>query len=78
MYGTTDLSAIFCLHSDCSIPIFVEDSCRLYVGGITRNIVPENAAAVERDIRSEFESKFVCSMMIHLYSYCSSVFLFFF
>ncbi|VDK85331.1 unnamed protein product [Litomosoides sigmodontis] len=33
----------------------LEDSCRLYVGGITRNIVPENAAAVERDIRSEFE-----------------------
>ncbi|KAL3982876.1 Nuclear transport factor 2 (NTF2) domain family protein [Acanthocheilonema viteae] len=32
-----------------------EDNCRLYVGGITRNIVPESAAAIERDIRSEFE-----------------------
>ncbi|EFO22419.2 hypothetical protein LOAG_06067 [Loa loa] len=32
-----------------------EDNCRLYVGGITRNIVPESAAAIERDIRFEFE-----------------------
>uniref|UniRef100_A0A915PL11 NTF2 domain-containing protein n=1 Tax=Setaria digitata TaxID=48799 RepID=A0A915PL11_9BILA len=32
-----------------------EDSCRLYVGGITRNIIPESAAAIEKDIRSEFE-----------------------
>uniref|UniRef100_A0A8R1TTH6 NTF2 domain-containing protein n=1 Tax=Onchocerca volvulus TaxID=6282 RepID=A0A8R1TTH6_ONCVO len=32
-----------------------EDNCRLYVGGITRNIIPESAAAIERDIRSEFE-----------------------
>lgn len=36
-------------------PSSYEDNCRLYVGGITRNIVPESVAAIERDVRLEFE-----------------------
>ncbi|KHN77986.1 Ras GTPase-activating protein-binding protein 2 [Toxocara canis] len=32
-----------------------EDGCRLYIGGITRNIVPEGTAVVEKEIRNAFE-----------------------
>uniref|UniRef100_A0A1I8EHG2 Uncharacterized protein n=1 Tax=Wuchereria bancrofti TaxID=6293 RepID=A0A1I8EHG2_WUCBA len=41
--------------NNTSLPANFEENCRLYVGGITRNIVPESAAAIERDIRFEFE-----------------------
>ncbi|VDN24463.1 unnamed protein product [Gongylonema pulchrum] len=32
-----------------------DDSCRLYVGGIVRNIFADNPSLIERDIRHEFE-----------------------
>uniref|UniRef100_A0A915BHM4 Uncharacterized protein n=1 Tax=Parascaris univalens TaxID=6257 RepID=A0A915BHM4_PARUN len=32
-----------------------EDGCRLYIGGIMRNIIPDGTAVVEREIRNAFE-----------------------
>ncbi|VDK59015.1 unnamed protein product [Anisakis simplex] len=32
-----------------------EDACRLYIGGISRNIIPDGPAVVEREIRMAFE-----------------------
>lgn len=37
---------------------FHDEGCRLYIGGIIRTVMPQSVGAVEKEIKSIFESMF--------------------